>query len=421
MLGAGISLAFVAILNRQSCIIIIPALILAYFLKDGVIARTIWNAVLTGLSALVVYLLYPEWLKLSGRMPIMYNMQLDQLLTSYSRGLFDIAATYARNVVIIAVYIGLFVLPFLIVVLSIQYKSLCCWQKRRVILPTTLAVVGVAVLFATKKSMPLTGNILNFFDVGGQSLWGYQLFLGPRSLKTIRLGWECLTVIGAVGAGSIVICIVLGALYFNTDFAPGRPALCMRNTKGWLVIFVTCLILGYVLGVAGLEKLYWFDRYLIILVPLAMMVASMSTIKLRATKVGVGPTCGAAVLLLFYGGVTIAGTHDHLASNRVLWRAVSNAMENGKLQPNQINGGFEFNGWYFGNELRTCNPEYSNKAQPTRVGPIDFTCLFENEQWEYVASYVPEEEFTIEAQYSFRRWLPWKEQSLFILHKVPRE
>jgi hypothetical protein len=420
MLGAGILLSFVAILNRQSNIIIIPAAILAYFVKDGLNTRTIGNAVLTGVSALVVYLIYPEWLKLAGRVPAMYNMQLEQLLISYSHAPLDIIARYVRNVVIISVYVGLFALPFLVIVFSAQYNSLSSRQRQRVMLPTTLVVFVAAVMFATKKSMPLTGNILNFFDLGGQSLMGYQSFLGPDRILSIQRGWRCLTALGFVGAALLVICPILATLARARDITLTRPSI-YRTETIWLWIFVIALILAYLVGIAGLERLYWFDRYLILLLPLAIMVAAISTTEVNATRIGVGPTCGAALLLLSYGGVTVAGTHDHLASNRVLWEAVRNAMEDDKLQPSQIDGGFEFNGWYFGNKLSTCNPEYSKTSNPTEIGPIDFTCLFENEHWEYAASYVPEAGFSIEAEYSFRRWLPWRDQNLYLMRKLPRE
>jgi hypothetical protein len=421
MLTGGIVLSFVAILNRQSSIIIIPALTFAYFLKDGVNTRTILNAVLTGVSGLLVYLTYPECLKLAGRLPIMYNMQLDQLLTSYSRGPLHVAATYVRNVAIIGVYVGLFVLPFLIIVFSVKYNNLCRRQKRRVIFPTAIVVVAAALFVATKKSMPFTGNILNFFDVGGLSLLGYQSFLEPGSLMLIQRGWQFLTVLGVVGAALLVICPVLDVIDFRADSARGISNIDTQDRSNWRCMFVLCLIFGYLIGIAGLERLFWFDRYLILLLPLVMMVAAMSTSEGKATRIGVGPICGAALLLLSYGGVTVAGTHDHLASNRVLWEAVKNAMEDDKLEPSQIDGGFEFNGWYFGNKLSTCNAAYAKTGPSTKVGPIDFTCLFENEHWEYAASYVREPGFGIQAQYSFRRWLPWRDQNLYLLRKLPRQ
>ena len=420
VLGSGILLSFIAILNRQSSVIIIPALLLAYFLKNGICARTVRNSVLIGTTAVVLYISYSQWLTFTGRVPIMYNTQIDQLLALYSRGFLHIAATYARNVMIMGLYLGLFLFPFLIIVFSIQYKSLSARQKQMGVLPAVFVVATAAVFFAMSKPMPLTGNILNFFDVGGQSLSGYQAFLEPAAVTLIQRGWQLLTVLGVVGAALFLNCLLfITKQQLGSDHGGGKFSANSENERNWLLIFIAALILMYLLGIGGLDRSHWFDRYLILFLPLLMMVASMSTMRLRKTKIGSAAICSAVALLLVYGGVTIAGTHDHLASNRVLWQALNNAMEGGKVKPDQIDGGFEFNGWYFGNKLATCNPAYNSSVKWGKVEPSDFKCLYDNEHWQYQISYVPEAGFVAEEQYHFRRWLPWRDQTLYFLRRLP--
>lgn len=420
LLGIGILLTFIAILNRQSSVIIIPAFILAYFRSNGISTRTICTAIIIGVSAIVVYVSYSQWLEFAGRTPIMYNMQINQLLASYSRGIFDIAKTYAWNIVIIGVYAGLFLFPLSIILFAIQYKNLSPWQKQMEVLPALFVVATAAIFFATNKPMPLIGNILNFADVGGQSLSGYDSFLEPASIALIRQGWQLLTVLGVIGAALLLNCVlVITSQQLGSDHYAKKLSTNSETGSNWLLIFITALILMYFLGIAGLDRSYWFDRYLILFLPLVMMGASISTAKLRNSKIGSGAICGAVVLLLFYGGVTIAGTHDHLASNRVLWQALKNTMEDGKVRPDQIDGGFEFNGWYFGNKLTICNPAYKASAGRTKVTPSDFKCLFDNERWQYRVSYEPEAGFNIEDEYHFRRWLPWRDQTVYVLRRLP--
>ena len=93
-------------------------------------------------------------------------------------------------------------------------------------------------------------------------------------------------------------------------------------------------------------------------------------------------------------------------------------MEDGKITPNQIDGGFEFNGWYFGNNLKTCNLAYKISDTRTTVGPIDFKCLYDNKNWRYKMSYISEAGFVVEKQYHFRRWLPWRDQTLYVLRRL---
>src|SRR5262249_19617559 len=157
----------------------------------------------------------------------------------------------------------------------------------------------------------------------------------------------------------------------------------------------------------------WFDRYLIVCLPLLMMVASMVTDTLKEAKSRIGTISSATALLTLYGGITVAGTHDHLASNRVLWQALNSAIEQGKIAPDQIDGGFEFNGWYFGNRLATCNRRYSDSTVQINADVLDFKCLYENEKWKYKMSYVLEAGFVVEHEFHFKRWLPWRNQHLY--------
>lgn len=422
LLTIGILLAYLAILNRQSSVILIPALILVYFIKSGIDTRSIRNAFLLTFSTIVVYFSYSQWLTFSGRAPAMYNMQTDRLLGLYSHGIFDVVSTYTHNIAIISIYIGLFLFPILIVLFLAQFKRLPVRQKQIGFLLAVLVIVTMSSLLGANKQMPLTGNILNFSDVGGQSLSGYQSYLEPVSIALIRWSWQLATVLGVIGVALLANFIIffIPKQFFqardtpNTVISRGNS----DNHRSWQLLFIAALIVMYSLAIAGLSRSYWFDRYLIFLLPLLMMGVSMSTARLREGEISYGAIGVAVVLLLFYGVVTVAGTHDHLASNRVLWRALKDAMVDGKVKPNQIDGGFEFNGWYFGNNLKTCNPAYKRNATRTTVEPIDFKCLYDNENWRYRMSYIPEAGFIIEKQYHFRRWLPWRDQTLYVLRKL---
>ena len=300
--------SFIAILNRQSSVIIIPALILAYFLKNGIGTRTIWNAVLLGISAAVVYVSYSQWLKFAGRVPIMYNAQVNQLFASYARSFLDIAITYKQNVVIIGLYLGLFLLPFLITVFSVQYASLSRRQKQMGVLPAVLVVATAAVFFATRKPMPLIGNILTFSEVGGQSLSGYDSYLEPASIALIRRGWQLFTVLGVVGAALLLNCVLfitkqqLGSSHGVEKLDTGSG-----NDRNWLLIFITTLMLAYLVAISGLDRYHWFDRYLILLLPLVMMAATMSTTRLSNRKIGFGAICARALCWYFMGELLLPG------------------------------------------------------------------------------------------------------------------
>jgi hypothetical protein len=77
----------------------------------------------------------------------------------------------------------------------------------------------------------------------------------------------------------------------------------------------------------------------------------------------------------------------------------------------------EFNGWYFGNRIETCNPEFQRSTTNPNVGWGDFSCLWADAAREYTVSFTPKAGYKQQATYSFRRWLPWREEVLYVLHK----
>jgi Dolichyl-phosphate-mannose-protein mannosyltransferase len=419
-LVSGIFLSVIAVLNRQSNLIIVPAFSLAYLSNRGLRFRTVCDVILMNVIVLVSHIAYSEWLKLSGRAPFLYNLQIDQLIASLSGGVRHIGVTIVHNLLIISVYLGLLVLPLLIITFSVQYKSLPSPQRRVVMWPTAIVVLGLAVVIAKRYPMPLVGNILNSFDLGGQSIAGYQAFLVPNQVTVIARVWQSLTVLGVIGAALLATCALrIVPQVYRADREeigemPGR----IDKPGNWQSIFVIALLVMYCLPISALEKQYWFDRYLVLCLPLAMMVAVMSTSKSVNTGAGVATIGSVGALVLFFAVVTIAGTHDALASNRLIWQAINHIMRSLSVPANQINGGFEFEGWYFANKLTTCN---SGAAMNPKRADIDFktfTCLDNGEQRQYTISYLPEPGYRVQDQYSFRRWWPWREQKLYVLHRA---
>jgi hypothetical protein len=80
----------------------------------------------------------------------------------------------------------------------------------------------------------------------------------------------------------------------------------------------------------------------------------------------------------------------------------------------------EFNGWYFGNRIETCNPGFQRSTTNTNVGWGDFSCLWVDADREYTVSFTPKAGYEQQAIYSFRRWLPWREENLYVLHRNPK-
>jgi hypothetical protein len=243
--------------------------------------------------------------------------------------------------------------------------------------------------------MPLIGNVLNIL-----------LGMVPR-------GGPILTVLGVFGA------VLLLRYFVGTicNLFGNRPDLSVEKGTKSVVLFIITLVVLYFLPIGALQQNSWFDRYLIIFLPLLMMlVVSVSITKLRGNISFIVASISAS-LLLFYGGFTISATHDYLASNRTRWQALNELMQDGKVRPDQIYGGFEFNGWHFGNNLEICNPEFDKSARKS-VNHLDFKCLYDNNRYQYIVSDVPETGYDVVRYYFVRGWwLPWREHGIYVLHE----
>jgi hypothetical protein len=87
------------------------------------------------------------------------------------------------------------------------------------------------------------------------------------------------------------------------------------------------------------------------------------------------------------------------------------------VSPSEIDGGFEFNGWHLGNRFEVCNPEYPDAANPIGADWDDFTCLKleRRDEYPYTVSFTPKPGYVVEYELTFRGWLPWRQQSLYVL------
>ena len=145
-----------------------------------------------------------------------------------------------------------------------------------------------------------------------------------------------------------------------------------------------------------------FDRYLLLFVP-AILVLVVT----KETRSGYMPErrwrgALSLMLVLVYATVAVAATHDYLAWNRARWMATRTLMEAG-VSPHQIDGGYEFNGWYLS------DPNYRRKPNKSYWWVDDD---------EYVIASGPLKGYQELQRFSFRRWLLFADASVVVLHRV---
>lgn len=415
-LGLGIIVALIAILNRQSSLVILVAFGLAIIIRKGFRFRVVFAAFLPALLGIFLNFFYIQWLRNIDQVPLLYSLQIKQLFNTFSKGVLYTILTCAENLVIMFVYLGLFLLPFSIVHFSQRFTTLSSWQQK-ISLFTIFFGGAVGVVFAYKgRQMPFVGNVLETFGLGPQSLEGYSALLSSGEQIAIGRGWKVLTVLGAVG-GILLFSYLVSAFIevLNTNQVT-------EASQKWLLVFNLSFVSLYLLAIAALNKKYWFDRYLILLIPMLMLLIVGSNIKFPNKKLNQGIFPIAAAIFLLYGAFTVSATHDYLAVNRVRWQSLNYLMNELRVLPEQIDGGFEFSGLYFGNRLETCNHQYQT-SKPTDLSWGSFTCLWREgrgngEVYQYMIGLLPNPKYRIEKQYSCRKWLPWREQKLYVLRRL---
>ena len=108
------------------------------------------------------------------------------------------------------------------------------------------------------------------------------------------------------------------------------------------------------------------------------------------------------LLILLMALYSIFGTHDYLSWNRARWRALSDLMASGKAKPEDIDGGFEFNGWYL----------YDPDFKPPKG---------KNFWWvhsdEFVVAFGELPGYRIAKEYHYSNWLPPTHRKVLMLRR----
>jgi len=149
------------------------------------------------------------------------------------------------------------------------------------------------------------------------------------------------------------------------------------------------------LGICG-----GFDRYILPLLPLAMLGIAASTSPGRRRNRSSG-LIAASVLLAAYAIFSVASTHDYVSWNRARWQALRDLTETARIPYQRIDGGFEFNGWY------GYDPDCQRDPRKSWWWVDDD---------EYVAAFGPIAGYSELSRYEYERWMPRGRGEILILH-----
>ncbi len=387
---AGLLLACVALLIRQTGLAIFMAFSVAYVAKHGWRRQKVFVAAVSLASGFAVQILWHHFLTSRHILPALYGVQSTLVLSPRSYVSWHAIKPFAAGLVILSVYVGLFLFPLILWIGPRNVKALC--RPRLVSLMTVVYAVMGAIVFRRMR-MPILRNTLYDLGLGPAILQG-----GSPSLPTAGKGfWAVVTIAGFLGS-VVLVGATLRAIGKTRKFLPmpeGKRELLVILLASGLIYLVPLSILTFT-GRA-------FDRYVLFLVPLGIVILFLLASDAGRAKAGSLTISLSVASLILYGAFSIAGTHDYLSWNRARWQALNNLETEQRVGPDKIDGGFEFNASYL------YDPSY--RASPGKswyfVARDDFMIAFE-----------PVPGFTEMKRYRFQRWLPPGEGSILVLRRT---
>jgi hypothetical protein len=229
--------------------------------------------------------------------------------------------------------------------------------------PLTIAciVVAVAACYAVVQ-LPRTGGA----DIGFFSMWPVGLLNGAtwdqQALFTTVLARLTDYVAPIAAAGLACALAAATWLAFRRGEREAAPST--------VTVFTVICALLLIAPVAAYGS--FFPRYILPFLPLvALALIPLATAAHRAMSSLQRWTNVAAVFLLAaYAALSMAATHDYLAWNRTRWEAIRFLVEEQRVPPASIDGGFEAMGWYLFNVPGPVRERFINWSSNRSVRPF---------------------------------------------------
>ncbi len=393
----GTAIAIAATLNRQLGIAFPMAFAISCILRTGFTIRNIIRAAIPPILCIGALFIFEQWLASTGRLPALYNEKNKMLLNSLTNP--EMFSNVLNRMSIALHYFGWFLLPLLIGSLGNIWCVLRNKMSVLLYLSIALSVLLslIIMLLGTDHLMPLSYNIITPAGIGPFTLRD-SFIMGVTRMPALSDGfWLVTTVFSFFGGVLLVMAVAILTFPFLRQFWPGR-----MNDDQAVTVF---LLLGATIYLLPILLAGFFDRYLVPAIPffaacIARLLEQSPEIETRLhSLVSKG-------LLILFVAFSICGARDYLAWNRVRWEALNDLMENQHILPEDIDGGFEFNGLHL--------------YDPLQINTLDKSWWWVKRDT-YVITFRPIPGYSIIHEYRYNHWMPRYTGSIFILKKYQRE
>jgi hypothetical protein len=404
----GYAWVYLSILIRQLGVVFPVAFGCAYLARKGVSKLNLIKALAPALLGIALNSFYALWLEWSQRTSPILNLKfslMQELVFSKNHGL--LLRNFSSNLLISIVFISLFASILLIPLFLRRLKTMPVSEKRLVLVVILVLFLVLSLsLTVNQIDIPLTGgagHILADFGIGPITLHDtlVQNINYPEIPPALKALWFFLKMIAAFTATLFIYYFFIAPIL---QISKKRSA----GSSEWLTILLLSAISLYLLPMV----LYgFFDRYLLPLFPLFILFV------IQAEPWGSQTFFNHKIVfpiilvgLIGMGIFTVGATHDYLAWNRTRWQALNNLLQEGR-SPREIDGGYEFNGWY----LYDPNDFYSITNTPNPAKPEQSRWFVDQDT--YLLTLGPLKKFEVLTRYPVDRWLPFSPEFISVLRR----
>ena len=228
--------------------------------------------------------------------------------------------------------LGIFLLPFSF---GVNVSAAKVFDKRFIIINLIIFVAVICKVFLSHKFLPFSGNIFYHLGIGPIILSGVNSDQAHELSVLAKLLWLLLNFIGAFN-----MCFVIRHANNNS--------LSMHTSYHKLLVwfFFLLYMLPHCLN-------YCNDRYLFYIFPFALLLIDTKNPRVKNYIFS-------GLILMLFAAYTFLTLSDYFRFNQAKWQLANALISQQHINPNKIDGGFEFNGMYT-TSLKNYSPQHNGR------------------------------------------------------------
>jgi hypothetical protein len=407
----------IAVLVKQPGLLVAGCLPLIFITGRKINPRLFVPAFISLLTVLLTYKVYMHWLNGHFANPEHVNGVTDNLLHHLKDGFRNFYAAQITTVGIVFMYAGFFMLPMTPLILSSNKKLFTAnlhalqaefrfsfLNDQNIIRSRINAVYHIllivfavfSILFAARLPIPSIENIFYNFGLGPVLL--YDTFILKINISGQEISSLFFKVLSFAGLFTSLWLFFNILLFFLLTIKRARKGTETRHELFFRLLFY-CAISYTVL----LANVYIFDRYILFLVPLLLMMFAIAgnhfihSISRRYYMMSIA-------LIVLTALFDVTATHDYFSWNRAKWSLLTDLTDHQKISPGEIDGGYEFNG------IHNYDVNY--------IRSKDKSWWWVNDN-KYIITMGPLAGYEKYSGTVYKKWMPQGKDSLFVLRRIP--